>query len=41
MRVPNKLNVPSLQGGVGPHGYVPAKVEEWLQKFFEEEEEKD
>lgn len=25
------------QGGVGPHGYVPDKVEEWLKKFFQEE----
>ena len=39
MRVLSKLNVASLQGGVGPHGYVPAKVEEWLQRFCEEEKE--
>eukprot|EP00092_Neocalanus_flemingeri_P035466 GFUD01038593.1.p2 GENE.GFUD01038593.1~~GFUD01038593.1.p2 ORF type:complete len:128 (+),score=48.33 GFUD01038593.1:480-863(+) len=28
------------QGGVGPHGYVPAKVEEWLEKFYQEDVEK-
>jgi len=24
------------QGGVGPHGYVPADIERWLQHFCEE-----